>query len=60
MRLWMAAAVFHNSLEAEHLSIIGVSLDEEAVKMLGYQRAFQATARVIQTASSLLELLVTL
>jgi flagellar hook-associated protein 1 FlgK len=54
------AAVFHNTIEAEHLSVIGVSLDEEAVKMLAYQRAFQASARVIQTANSLLELLVSL
>ena len=54
------ATVFHNTIEAEHLSITGVSLDEEAVKMLAYQRAFQASARVIQTANSLLELLVSL
>ena len=54
------ASTFHNTIESEHLSIVGVSLDEEAIKMMGYQRAFQANARVIQTANSLLELLVSL
>ena len=54
------ASTFHNTIESEQLSIVGVSLDEEAIKMMGYQRAFQANARVIQTANSLLELLVSL
>ncbi|MCA9104374.1 MAG: flagellar hook-associated protein FlgK [Planctomycetales bacterium] len=52
--------VFHNMIEAEHLSITGVSLDEEAIKLMTYQRSYQASARVIQTASQLLEVLVNL
>lgn len=52
--------VFHNMIEAEHLSITGVSLDEEAIKLMTYQRSYQASARVIQTASELLEVLVNL
>lgn len=52
--------VFHNMVEAEHLSITGVSLDEEAIKLMTYQRSYQASARVIQTASELLEVLVNL
>jgi flagellar hook-associated protein 1 FlgK len=49
---------FLQTLEARHLGISGVSLDEEAVKMLLYQKAFQATAKVVSTAASLLDTLV--
>jgi flagellar hook-associated protein 1 FlgK len=35
--------------------ISGVSLDEEAIVMLQYQRAYQATARMIATLSALTE-----
>ncbi|MCU0708014.1 MAG: flagellar hook-associated protein FlgK [Pirellula sp.] len=49
---------FRQSLEAKHLSVSGVNLDEEAVKMIMYQRAFQATSRVITTAADLIRTLV--
>lgn len=49
---------FMQTLEARHLGISGVSLDEEAVKMLLYQKAFQATAKVVSAASELLDTLV--
>ncbi len=52
--------VFQESLNAQHLSISGVSLDDEAVKLLQFQRAYQAAARYIATVSELLELLVQL
>ena len=51
---------FHATLESEHLSISGVSIDEEAINMLAFQRAFQASARVIKTIDELLEVLVNL
>jgi flagellar hook-associated protein 1 FlgK len=51
---------FYKTLEGQHLSISGVNLDEEAVKMIFYQRAFQASSRVIQASSELLEVLVNL
>lgn len=51
---------FHATLESQQLSISGVSLDEEAVKMMTYQRAYQASARFIRTISELLETLVNL
>jgi flagellar hook-associated protein 1 len=51
---------FHATLEGEHLGISGVSLDEEAVNMMTYQRAFQASAKVISTISQLLDVLVNL
>ena len=51
---------FARTLEAQHLGISGVNLDEEAVRMITYQRAFQASARVIQTISEMLDILVNL
>ena len=36
---------FQQALEAQHLAISGVNIDEEAVHMIEYQRAFQAAAR---------------
>ena len=52
--------VFHATLEGQKLSISGVSLDEEAINLIQYQRAFQATARVVSTISELLDVLVNL
>lgn len=51
---------FYKTLEGQHLSISGVNLDEEAVKMLFYQRAFQASSRLIQASSEMLDVLVNL
>lgn len=51
---------FIQTLEAKHLGVSGVSLDEEAVKMLLYQKAFQATARIVSAASELLDTLVSM
>ncbi|MEQ1824830.1 MAG: flagellar hook-associated protein FlgK [Pirellula sp.] len=51
---------FQQTLEAQHLGISGVNLDEEAVKMLLYQRAFQASSKLIATAAEMLDTLVNL
>ncbi|QDS87940.1 Flagellar hook-associated protein 1 [Rosistilla ulvae] len=51
---------YHSTLEGDYLSVTGVNIDEEAVKMIYLQRAFQASSRVISTASEMLELLVSL
>ena len=40
-------------------SISGVSLDEEMADLLRFQRAFQASARVMRTIDEMLELVVT-
>ncbi len=47
-------------LQGKLLGITGVNLDEEAVKMIFYQRAFQASSRVIKTSSELLDTLMNL
>ncbi len=52
--------VFQQTLDAQNLAVSGVSIDEEAVKMIQYQRAFQASAKFIQTVNDLLEVLVSL
>ena len=49
---------FRDSLKAEQLSVSGVSLDEEAVRMIQYQRAFQASAKFISVVDDLLGILI--
>ena len=51
---------FRQSLEAQRFSISGVSLDEEIVRMISYQRAYQATARYISELNKLMDILVNL
>ncbi|MBX3415426.1 MAG: flagellar hook-associated protein FlgK [Pirellulales bacterium] len=51
--------VFEETLKGQKLAISGVSLDEEAVKLITLQRAFQATARYITTINDLIGILVT-
>ncbi len=52
--------VFQRTLEGQYMAISGVNIDEEAVKLIAYQRAFQASARVISTISEMLDVLVRL
>jgi flagellar hook-associated protein 1 FlgK len=53
-----SAGVFERSLRGQKLSISGVNLDEEAVKMMSFQRSYQASARYISILNELLELTV--
>ena len=50
--------MFKQTLDSQHLAMSGVSLDEEAVQLIAFQRAFQATSRYIATISDLLDILV--
>jgi flagellar hook-associated protein 1 len=52
--------VFQNTLEGQKLATSGVNLDEEAVRMISFQRSFQASARFIATVNELLGTLVNL
>ena len=52
--------VFKENLSGQSLAISGVSIDEEALKMLRYQRVFQASAKYISTLDELLSILVSL
>jgi flagellar hook-associated protein 1 FlgK len=51
---------FKQALEGQHLAVSGVSLDEEAVRMISFQRTFQAAARLITTINEMLDTLVNL
>jgi flagellar hook-associated protein 1 FlgK len=48
---------FEDTLRGQQLAVSGVNIDEETISMLGYQRAYQASARFIQTINELLNLL---
>lgn len=52
--------VFEETLRGQKLAISGVSIDEEAVKMLAFQHSFTASSRYISTLNEMLELLVNL
>lgn len=43
------------TLEAERTSVAGVNLDEEAAKLLQYQQAYQASAKMIQIAQNIFD-----
>jgi flagellar hook-associated protein 1 FlgK len=47
-----------DSLNAQRDQYSGVSLDEEAVRMIEFQQAFAASARVIQTVDELFQILI--
>jgi flagellar hook-associated protein 1 FlgK len=47
-----------NQLEAQRQSTSGVSLDEEAVNLVQYQKSFEAAAKLITTGSDLLDTII--
>ena len=47
-------------LENERLSVIGVSVDEELTNLIQYQQGFQASARIISTVNTMLDVIVNL
>jgi flagellar hook-associated protein 1 FlgK len=49
-----------NMLEAQMSSVSGVNLDDELLNLMGAQKAYEACARVMSTASDLLETLINL
>ena len=54
------ARVFENTLRGQKMAISGVALDEEAVRMISFQRSFQASARYIATLAELFDLVVSI
>ena len=55
-----SAQTFQQSLNSQNLAVSGVSIDDETVQMMEYQRAYQASAEYISTINSLLQTLVNL
>ena len=45
------------NLEKDRTGVSGVNLDEEAAKLLQYQQAYQASAKMIQIAQSIFDTL---
>jgi flagellar hook-associated protein 1 FlgK len=52
--------VFEDTLQGQKLATSGVTLDEEAVRLISYQHSFQASARYIGVLGELLDILVNL
>ena len=46
-----------NNLERDRLAVSGVNLDEEAAKLIQYQQAYQASAKMLQVAQSIFDTL---
>jgi flagellar hook-associated protein 1 FlgK len=45
------------NIENDRASVAGVNLDEEAAKLLQYQQAYQASAKMLQIAQSVFDTL---
>jgi len=53
-----AAEQVRASLEAQHASVSGVSIDEETINLITYQQQYQAAARLISTVDELTQILI--
>lgn len=53
-------ALIAEQLNSQRESVIGVSLDEEGVNLIKYQKAFEASSRIINTSNELLAVIVNL
>ena len=57
---WFASAVSGSIAAhalADNAALVGVNLDEEAAKLLQYQQAYQASAKMIEVGSRLFDVL---
>jgi flagellar hook-associated protein 1 FlgK len=54
------ASLVRDSLDAQNASVSGVSLDEEAIDLLSYQRQFQAAARYLSIIDETLQSLLSI
>lgn len=52
-----AGSIIFDSLTAQREGVSGVSLDEEAVSMISYQRAFEGAARYMRVVDDMLQVL---
>ena len=55
-----AAQVVQETLQTQHDAISGVSLDEEAINLMKYQRAYQAASRVIAATDAMMQTILNL
>ena len=54
------ASLVRESLDAQSQAVSGVSLDEEAIDLMSYQRQFQAAARFISVIDETLQSLMSI
>ncbi len=47
-----------SNLEADRTAVSGVNLDEEAARLIQYQQAYQASAKVLQIAQNIFDNLI--
>jgi flagellar hook-associated protein 1 FlgK len=55
-----AAAAVKQNLEAQRAAVSGVSIDEEAVNLISYQRLYEASARYINVVNDMTQTLINL
>jgi flagellar hook-associated protein 1 FlgK len=55
-----ATSAVRESLDAQRAAIAGVSLDEEAINLVGYQQMYQASARFVSVVNDLAQTLLQL
>lgn len=55
-----AAQVVRDTLQSQRDSVSGVSLDDEAISLMKYQRAYQASSRVIAATDEMMRTLMSL
>ncbi len=55
-----ADTLIRESLDAQRASVSGVSIDEESINLLSYQRQYQGAAQVITTAQQMFDTLLSL
>lgn len=55
-----AATIVRESLDAQRAAISGVSVDEEAINLMQYQRQYQGAARLISIADEMMQTLIQL
>jgi flagellar hook-associated protein 1 FlgK len=52
--------IFHDQLQAHRAEVSGVSMDEELINLLKYQRAFEAASKLITTSDEMLQTILSL
>ena len=55
-----AHRLVRESLDGQRAAVSGVSIDEESINLLQYQRQFQAAAQVITTAQQMFDTILSL
>lgn len=56
----LASEQVRASLEAQHATVSGVSIDEETINLISFQQQYQAAARLISTVDELTQILINL